>query len=251
MASNLAIAESDHTMSNITSDPFLALTAESQAAILASLEPKKALIIMDPQNGFCPGGSLAVPDGDKIMAKINRLRRVLQPDAVFITQDWHPEKHCSFQVNNPGSELFKPFTLADGTVQMMWPAHCVQGSADAQFHPKLELAVGDIVIRKGTLEDVDSYSGFGSQPAADGSRKEVTMLEANLRAQGIKHVYVVGLAFDYCVSYTAKDAAKAGFTTWVIRDCTKPVASSSAAAEEAAMREAGVIILDTFAAGEM
>lgn len=234
-------------MPEITSDPFLALTAESQAAILSSLEPKKALIIVDPQRGFCPGGSLAVEGGDKIMAEVNRLRRVLQPDAVFITQDWHPADHCSFQANNPGSEMFKPFTLADGSQQMMWPVHCVQNSADAEFHPHLERAEGDIIIRKGTLTGVDSYSGFGSQPAPDGSRAEVTTLEADLRARGIKHVYVVGLAFDYCVSYTAKDAAKKGFVTWVVRSATRAVARDSALAEEKAMKEAGVHILDSYA----
>ncbi len=199
-----------------------------------------ALIIVDPQVDFCPGGTLAVDGGDQVMPLINELRKILLPDAVVITQDWHPADHTSFADNNPGETLFKP--RADG--QMMWPRHCVHRTPGAEFHPALKVLPEDRIIQKGYICGVDSYSGFGSEPAANGTRLERTDLEKILRAWEIKTVYVVGLAFDYCVAATAKDAAAAGFKTTVIRKATRPVAAESAAKAEAEMRAAGVTILE-------
>ena len=199
-----------------------------------------ALIIVDPQVDFCPGGALAVAGGDEVMPVINEIRKRLNPAVTVITQDWHPANHTSFADNNPGEELFKP--RADG--QMMWPRHCVQYTPGAEFHPALEMRSSDRIIQKGTLTSVDSYSGFGAEPAADKTRLERTDLERILVAAGVRTVYVVGLAFDYCVAATAKDAVALGFTTIVVRNATRAVAADSAAKAEAEMRAAGVILLE-------
>lgn len=201
-----------------------------------------ALIIVDPQNDFCPGGALAVEGGDQVMPVINRLRRDLRPDMVVITQDWHPGDHTSFADNNPGEELFKP--RADG--QMMWPRHCVQGSKGAEVHPNLVVRATDHFVRKGAKAEVDSYSGFGSEPLPKGGRKESTGLYLILRRAGVKTVYVVGLAFDYCVAATAKDAVAAGFKTTVVRNATRAVNPASAAIAEAEMLTAGVKIVEAY-----
>ncbi len=202
-----------------------------------------ALIIVDPQLDFCPGGSLAVAGGDEVMPVINKLRASLKPNLVIITQDWHPADHTSFAANNPGAELFK--TRADG--QMMWPTHCVQGSEGAKFHPGLTREVGDIIIQKGTLKDVDSYSAFGSADAVREVGKAVKMREETplakiLAASNVEEVYVVGLAFDYCVAATAKDAAILGMRTIVIREATRAVSEESAKKAESEMLALGVTI---------
>jgi nicotinamidase/pyrazinamidase len=191
-----------------------------------------ALIIVDPQVDFCPGGSLAVAGGDEVMPVINRLRQELKPDMVVITQDWHPADHTSFASNNPGEELFKP--RADG--QMMWPAHCVQGTEGAKIHPALTVLPSDIIIKKGTLKDVDSYSGFGSgeMERVVGKllkMKEETPLAPILSAAGITDVWVVGLALDYCVAATAKDAALLGLRTTVLREATRAVGGATEVAK--------------------
>lgn len=206
-----------------------------------------ALIIVDPQLDFCPGGALAVAGGDEVMPVINRIREELRPDFVAITQDWHPAGHTSFIENNPGQLVF--MKRADG--QMMWPAHCVQGSRGSQFHPGLVRKPTDQIIQKGTLKDVDSYSGFGSQGSVVAVGEALRMKESTLLARCLYHahiteVFVVGLAFDYCVAATAKDSALCGYRTTVIRNATRAVAADSAAQAEAEMRAAGVQILDEF-----
>lgn len=183
-----------------------------------------ALIIVDVQRDFCAGGSLAVSDGDAVVPVINGLRETLKPDLVVLTADWHPVDHTSFITNNPEETLFK--TRADG--QMMWPAHCVQGTAGAAWHPDLVVLPTDVIVRKGTVTGVDSYSGFGSAPAADGSRAERTGLEQILHAMEITDVVCVGLAFDYCVQLTARDAAAAGFRTRLIKSATRAVSADTA-----------------------
>jgi nicotinamidase/pyrazinamidase len=207
-----------------------------------------ALIIVDPQNDFCPGGALAVAGGDAVMPVINELRKKLNPAIVAVTQDWHPADHTSFADNNPGETMFKQ--RSDG--QMMWPRHCVQGTRGAEFHPALQLRGTDHFIQKGTQPAVDSYSGFGSEPSAGGTRAERTQLETILRSKlNGKVIYIVGLAFDYCVAATAKDAAAAGYTAVVIRSATRPVSAETAVTAEAEMRAAGVIILEEYSADEM
>lgn len=197
-----------------------------------------ALIIVDVQRDFCAGGALAVPDGDAVVPIINRLRKTLKPDLVVRTADWHPADHTSFVTNNPGEKLFVP--RADG--QMMWPAHCIQGSAGAEWHMDLDVPPTDVVIYKGRNADVDSYSGFGSAPRSDGGRSEQTALGRILLDAGITDVVVVGLAFDYCVAATAKDAAALGFRTKVIRKATRAVAAASAADAEVDLKAAGVTV---------
>jgi nicotinamidase/pyrazinamidase len=198
-----------------------------------------ALIIVDVQRDFCAGGALAVADGDAVVPVINQLRETLRPDLVVLTQDWHPADHTSFIDNNPGETLFK--VRPDG--QMMWPRHCVQDSEGASWHAGLTVLPTDVVIQKGLLAGVDSYSGFGSQPGRDGSRAEQTALGRILLDAGITDVVVVGLAFDYCVAATAKDAAFLGFRTKVIRAATRAVAAASAADAEVDLNAAHVTIV--------
>lgn len=197
----------------------------------------KVLIGVDLQNDFCAGGALAVNDGDATVPYFNELRKTLKPDLVVLTQDFHPSDHISFVRNNPGAQLF---TVHNG--QMMWPAHCEQGTHGADFHPALERDGTELIIQKGLNRTVDSYSGFGSEGAPE-DKKERTALEAELRARGITKVYIVGLAYDYCVAATAKDAAALGFETIVLKDGCRAVAEESAVKETAAMLAAGVTIL--------
>ncbi len=202
-----------------------------------------ALIIVDVQKDFCPNGSLAVAGGDEIVPLINTLRETLDVDAVFLTKDWHPVDHCSFVDNaHPGAEVLEKITLPTGEEQILWPRHCVRDTDGAEFHDDLGVVGGDITIFKGTRADTDSYSGFGSAPHADGSRAEVTGLDKLLKSRGIKEVFVVGLAFDHCVKATAIDAANLGYKTTVIRAATRAVSAETAAAAEADMLAAGVVI---------
>jgi nicotinamidase/pyrazinamidase len=210
---------------------------------------RTALIIVDPQVDFCSpsggvGGALAVAGGDEIMPVINELRKELKPDVVVITQDWHPADHTSFASNNPGETLFK-LRADDG--QMMWPVHCVQGTEGAKIHPALEVLPSDIMIKKGTLKDVDSYSAFGSGETVREigkplKMKEETALASILAFEGVTDVWVVGLAFDYCVAATAKDSAILGMRTTVLRKATQAVSEDSAVKAGEEMRALGVII---------
>lgn len=156
-----------------------------------------ALIIVDVQNDFCPGGSLAVPRGDEIVPVINKLiQQFREKDQLIVaTRDWHPEKHCSFQSQGG-----------------LWPPHCVQGTAGAEFHPDLKLGNRVLVISKGTQPDQEAYSGF-----------EGTDLEGKLQKAGVGRLYVCGLATDYCVKATALDAREAGFETVVVTDAIRGV----------------------------
>ena len=208
--------------------------------MLQGCKKRIALIIVDPQNDFCTGGALVVPNGEEVIPVINRLREAVQPALVVLTQDWHPANHVSFASNH---RLAQPFTLKrlrNGTDQMMWPAHCTQGSFGAQFHAGLIQHPGDLIVQKGCNPEVDSYSGFGSEDGV----QEVTPLLAHLRTHGITDVVIVGLAYDYCVSYTAKDAAKHGFQVTVVRSATRGISAESCASETAQMTTLGVRIVE-------
>ena len=196
---------------------------------------RTALIIVDVQKDFCQGGALAVPNGDNVVPQINDLRDALKPDLVVLTQDWHPADHVSF-ADNHGAQLFSEMTLADGTKQIMWPRHCVQWTDGAMFHANLRVEASDIIVQKGTKSGVDSYSGFG----AEDKTKDTTELDNILKARGIQRVVVVGLAYDYCVAYTAKDAVALGYETIVMCDGCADVAMESCERETAAMKAAGV-----------
>jgi nicotinamidase/pyrazinamidase len=204
-----------------------------------------AFIQVDPQVDFgTVNGSLYVPKGEEIVDELNTLRIALQKAGVLkcvvLTQDSHPVDHVSFQVNNPGSMLFTEHTLSGGNKQMMWPVHCQVGTLGHEFLPGLLQEVNDIVVQKGTNSNVDSYSGFGSEDFIS----EITSLDRQLRRHDIKYVVIGGLAFDYCVSATAKDAARLGYFTIVVRSATRGISAESCQREENLMRSAGVIIVE-------
>ncbi|KIC35777.1 bifunctional nicotinamidase/pyrazinamidase [Leisingera sp. ANG-M7] len=162
----------------------------------------QALIVVDVQNDFCPGGALAVPGGDEVVEPINAMMD--QFDAVILTQDWHPAGHSSFASSHPGKSPFETTEMPYGT-QVLWPDHCVQGSDGAAFHKDLRTD-GDLIIRKGFRAGIDSYSGF-----FENDQTTPTGLEGYLRSRGITGVTLAGLATDFCVAFTALDAARLGF----------------------------------------
>ena len=177
--------------------------------------PKRALIVVDMQEDFMPEGPLGVPGARDIVKPINRLMRRFE--LVVATQDWHPAEHGSFAVNHPGRRVGEVVDLA-GVQQILWPVHCVQNRPGAEFVKRLSLRRIHRVVRKGTDPSVDSYSGF-----FDNGRKHATGLERILRDQGVEEVAVVGVATDYCVKYTALDAAELGFRTLLVEDACRGV----------------------------
>ncbi|GAA0190761.1 bifunctional nicotinamidase/pyrazinamidase [Fulvivirga kasyanovii] len=174
-----------------------------------------ALMIVDIQNDFTPGGSLAVPQGDEIIPVVNELQKSFE--LVIATQDWHPREHKSFASNHPGKKPFETTTL-QGLEQILWPDHCVQGTTGAEFHAGLHLNKVEAIFRKGMDTEIDSYSGF-----YDNGHKKSTGLAGYLRERKVKNVYICGLAADFCVFYTAKDALKEGFGTYMIEDATRAI----------------------------
>jgi nicotinamidase/pyrazinamidase len=179
------------------------------------IDARTALIVVDIQNDFCPGGRLPVAGGDEIVPLVNALGRRFA--AVVLTQDWHPAGHSSFASSHPGKAPFETVVMSYGT-QVLWPDHCVQGSAGAALHPGLDLAMAQAVIRKGWRREVDSYSGL-----VEADRTTRTGLGGYLRERGIARVAVVGLATDFCVNWTAQDAARHGFETIVIEDACRAI----------------------------
>lgn len=175
----------------------------------------RALIVIDMQNDFCPGGALAVAGGDQIVQPINGL--MAQFDAVILTQDWHPADHASFADNHPGSDPFSVIEMPYGP-QVLWPAHCVIGSPGAAFHAGLDLSRADMVIRKGFRPQIDSYSAF-----FENDHQTPTGLAGYLRERGLNDLTFVGLAHDFCVAWSAIDAARQGFTATVIEDATRAI----------------------------
>ena len=175
----------------------------------------KALIIVDLQNDFLPGGALAVKDGDQIIDRINKLQDKF--DLVVATQDWHPTKHKSFASQHTDSQVFDVIDL-NGTRQVLWPDHCVQGTKGAELHKDLNQNKISAIIRKGMNINVDSYSAF-----FDVNKKNPTGLNGFLKDHNVTSVYICGLAADYCVYYTAKDALALGYTTNILEGSTKPI----------------------------
>jgi len=193
----------------------------------------EALIVIDVQNDFCPGGALAVPGGDEIVAPINALMGDFS--AVIFTQDWHPERHSSFASQHDGKAPLEMIEMSYGP-QVLWPDHCIQGSTGAAFHPALRSDRADLIIRKGFRRDVDSYSAF-----FENDHKTPTGLEGYLRTRGIAKLTLVGLATDFCVNFSAVDAAKLGFDVTVRTDLARAIdADGSLAAAETGMRQVGV-----------
>jgi nicotinamidase/pyrazinamidase len=166
------------------------------------------LLIIDVQNDFCPGGALAVADGDAVVPVINRLAERF--DHVVLTQDWHPAGHSSFATSHPGSAVFEAIDMPCGR-QTLWPDHCVQGTSGAGFHPQLATDRAELVIRKGFRPAIDSYSAF-----YENDRRTPTGLAGYLRERSLERIFLAGLATDFCVRYSAIDARRLGFTTVLI-----------------------------------
>ena len=175
----------------------------------------KCLIVVDVQNDFLPGGALAVPKGDEVVPVINRL--VARFDNVVLTQDWHPRGHVSFASSHPGRQPFETIDLPYGR-QVLWPDHCVQGTPGAAFHAALDTVKAQLMVRKGFHRDIDSYSGF-----LEADRKTPTGLAGYLKDRSLTHLYVCGLATDFCVAWTALDARAAGFEVTVVEDACRAI----------------------------
>jgi nicotinamidase/pyrazinamidase len=194
-----------------------------------------ALIVIDVQNDFCPGGALAVAGGDEIISRINGLMADFA--TVVLTQDWHPADHMSFAENHPGATPFSLIQMPYGP-QVLWPTHCVQGSPGAEFHKDLRTDPAQLVIRKGFRPEIDSYSAFFENDHAT-----PTGLEGYLRSRGVTAVTLVGLATDYCVAYSALDAAELGFKATVLEGATRAIDLNGSLAEaKEKMRAAGVAL---------
>ena len=198
-------------------------------------EAHEAILVIDVQNDFCPGGALAVAGGDEIVAPINAMVPEF-PIRVF-TQDWHPAQHKSFASQHSGSD---PFTLTNMPYgpQVLWPDHCVIGSDGADFHPGLDTRLADLIVRKGFRPSIDSYSAF-----FENDRTTPTGLDGYLRSRGTTKVTLVGLATDYCVAYSALDAARLGYDVTVIESLTRPIdLDGSLDAQRSAMQAAQIQI---------
>jgi nicotinamidase/pyrazinamidase len=191
------------------------------------------LLVIDVQNDFCAGGALAVSDGDAVVPVINRLAERF--GHVVLTQDWHPAGHSSFATSHPGSAAFDTINMPYGP-QTLWPDHCVQGTAGALFHPRLETNRAELVIRKGFRAGIDSYSAF-----FENDRSTPTGLAGYLRDRGLRRIFLAGLATDYCVYYSAVDARRLGFDSVVVEaGCRAIDMAGSLDAAWAAIAAAGV-----------
>nr|WP_315053287.1 nicotinamidase [uncultured Brevundimonas sp.] len=197
--------------------------------------PSDALLIIDPQNDFCEGGALAVEGGAGIMPLIVRLAERF--DRVVVTQDWHTPDQISFAFNHPGAQPFTEIEVAYGR-QMLWPDHCLQGSPGADFHPDVAPAVEKAlaIVRKGRSPRVDSYSGF-----FENDHRTSTGLSGLLRELGVPRVFLCGLAYDYCVRFTAEDAMREGFEAVVITDASRAIAPNTAAEARDSFGSRGVV----------
>ena len=195
----------------------------------------ETLIVIDVQNDFCPGGALAVAGGHEIISRINGLMGDFA--TVVLTQDWHPANHASFAANHSGAEPFSLTEMPYGP-QVLWPTHCVQGTKGAEFHSALRTDPAQLIIRKGFRPEIDSYSAF-----FENDRSTPTGLEGYLRSRGVMAVTLVGLATDYCVAYSALDAARLGFRATVLEGATRAIDLNGSLAEaQGKMRAAGVAL---------
>lgn len=196
------------------------------------------LLIVDVQNDFCPGGALAVPGGDEVIAPVLRCTQCFEH--VILTQDWHPAGHTSFASSHAGKQPFEQIELSYGP-QTLWPDHCVQGGKGAEFHPNLHIPQAELILRKGFDPDIDSYSAF-----FENDRTTPTGLAGYLRERGLKRVFLAGLAYDYCVAYSALDARSHGFEAVIIRDACRAIdLNGSAARMEAEFARTGVELIES------
>jgi nicotinamidase/pyrazinamidase len=192
-----------------------------------------ALLIIDLQNDFCPGGALAVTDGDKIVPAINALAQRFEH--VLLTRDWHPAKHISFASAHPGAQPYTSIPASYG-LQTLWPDHCVQGTLGAELHPNLSVSHAELILRKGFREDIDSYSAF-----LENDHLTPTGLAGYLRERGLKRLFLCGLAYDFCVRFSAIDGTALDFECLVIEDACRAVGlPGSVVATDQAFEEAGI-----------
>ncbi len=198
-------------------------------------DDRDVLLIVDVQNDFCPGGALAVPDGDAIIPAVNRLARSFAH--VILTQDWHTPGHASFASSHPGKRPFDAIEVSYGT-QILWPDHCVQGTQGARFHPKLDVPHAELVVRKGFRSAIDSYSAF-----RENDRLTPTGLAGYLRERGLERITMCGLATDFCVAFSAIDGREAGFEVTVVTGACRGIdIDGSVARAMRSMSEAGVSV---------
>ena len=207
------------------------------------ITPHDALLIIDVQNDFCPGGALAVTDGDAVIPAIHRAAPHFQH--ILLTQDWHTPDHNSFASAHPGKKPFEQIDLAYGA-QTLWPDHCVQGTRGADFHPALdltraELVRAELILRKGFRREIDSYSAF-----FENDRTTATGLAGYLRERNLTRVFLAGLAYDYCVGYSALDARRLSFDAVILRDACRAIdLNGSVAAIEREFAATGVQLINT------
>ena len=203
-----------------------------------TITPSDVLLVVDVQNDFCPGGNLAVPDGDAVVPVVNRLARAFAH--VVLTQDWHPPGHSSFASSHQGRAPFEVIEMPYGD-QVLWPDHCVQGSEGAAFHAGLDIPHAELVIRKGYRGAIDSYSAFYENDHAT-----PTGLAGYLRERGFARVFVAGLALDFCVRYSAEDAVSCGFETVLIDDACRAIDNDgSLAAARASFETEGIEVIES------
>jgi nicotinamidase/pyrazinamidase len=196
------------------------------------------LIVVDVQRDFCPGGALAVPHGDEVIAPIHRIAPLFEH--IVLTQDWHTPDHWSFASAHEGKRPFESIEASYGA-QTLWPDHCVEGTRGAEFHPALQLTRAELVLRKGFRREIDSYSAF-----FENDRTTPTGLAGYLDERGLNRVFLAGLAYDYCVGYSALDARRLGLEAYVLRDACRAIdLGGSVAVMEAKFASAGVAVMET------
>ena len=200
----------------------------------AAIRPRDVLIVVDVQNDFCPGGRLAVPRGDEVVPVVNELAGRFEH--VVLTQDWHPPGHQSFASSHPGREPYETIEVAYGS-QILWPDHCVQGTEGAAFRSDLRIRHAQLIVRKGFHREIDSYSTF-----YENDRTTPTGLGGYLRERGLDRVFLAGLAYDFCVRYSAEDARREGFDVVVVEDACRAIdVNGSEEATRASLAKIGVI----------
>lgn len=207
-----------------------------------SITADDVLLLVDLQNDFCPGGALAVPRGDEIVPAGNRLASLFRH--VVLTQDWHPNGHFSFASAHPEAKPFDRIAVSYG-IQELWPDHCVQGTHGAEFHRNLAVRHAELILRKGYHTEIDSYSAF-----RENDRTTKTGLAGYLRERGLRHVFIAGLALDFCVRYSAEDAVDEGFRPTVVEDaCAAIDLGGSCAPTRASFQERGINVVNMDAIG--
>jgi nicotinamidase/pyrazinamidase len=202
------------------------------------ITPQDALLVIDVQNDFCPGGALAVAGGDEVVAPIHKIAS--QFAHIVLTQDWHPADHTSFASSHPGKQPYETIEMPYG-LQTLWPDHCVRGTPGAEFHPDLHLSRAELILRKGFRAQIDSYSAF-----FENDRTTPTGLAGYLRERGFTRVFLCGLALDYCVGYSALDARRLGFEAVIFPEACRAIdLNGSVRVIESEFAAAGVALIDS------